>query len=143
MVKLGQEGFAKIYRLIVVQPRTKQHYSKCMSVSRVPNRAGDLTNHSRISTYGGQGVAKKSLNQKEHCIVYTGNVAPTRLPGETNMNKDPIQMEPVTLSEKLDPLSRADLARTYPVEHNVRVKNVGMISKVHLKRLLANVQDCQ
>ncbi|MCJ1473016.1 hypothetical protein MMC13_001665 [Lambiella insularis] len=127
VMRFGQEAFAKIYRFIVVQPRCKQHYSKCI----------------RISTHGGQGVTKKGLNQKEHCIVYTGRVAPKPLPGESKMKKDPIEMEPVNSSEKLDLLSRVDLAKTYPVEHNVRVKEVGMVSKVHLKRLLAYVRDCQ
>ena len=76
-------------------------------------------------------------------MLFTGDVAPPKLSNETKMNKEPIQMIPVDQTEKLDPKSRVDLAKTFPVEHNVKVKNVGMISSHHLKRLVQYVKECQ
>ena len=51
------------------------------------------------------------------------------------MNKDPIRIIPVDQSEKLDPLSRVNLAKRYPMEHNIKVKEVGMVDQAHLKKL--------
>ncbi|MCJ1377602.1 hypothetical protein MMC17_000697 [Xylographa soralifera] len=123
----GERAYAKVYRCIVITARTKQHYSKCI----------------RISTYSGQGAAKRGLNQKSHCMLFTGDVAPSKLINEKMMNKEPIQMIPVNQTEKLDPKSRTDLAKTFPVEHNVKVKEIGMISSHHLKRLVQYVKECQ
>ena len=76
-------------------------------------------------------------------MIYSDDVPPPKLPGETQMNKPAIHMDPLNQSRKLDPASRADLAKTYPVEHNVKVQKVGMISPVHLKRLLGYVKELQ
>ncbi|MCJ1388257.1 hypothetical protein MMC18_001102 [Xylographa bjoerkii] len=98
---------------------------------------------SRISTYSGQGATKRGLNQKSHCMLFTGDIPPPKLKDEKKMNKEPIQMIPVNQTEKLDPRSRVDLAKTFPVEHNVKVKEVGMISNHHLRRLVQYVKECQ
>lgn len=74
-------------------------------------------------------------------MIYTGGTAPAKLLEETRMNKDPIEMIPVNQSEKLDALSRADLAKTYPVEHSNKVKDVGQISDRDLRRLHAYWRD--
>ena len=76
-------------------------------------------------------------------MIYSDDSPPEKLSGETKMNKPPIHMEPIDATQKLDRASRADLARTYPVEHNVKVQNVGMISKLHMKRLVGYVKDLQ
>ena len=142
----GEQAYAKVYRCIVITARTKQHYSKCMLVTGLRLYhiiTPSLTLYSRISTYSGQGAAKRGLNQKSHCMIFTGDAAPRKLPEENKMNKEPIQMVPVNQTEKLDYLSRVDLAKTFPVEHNVKVKGVGMISNHHLRRLVQYVNECQ
>ena len=102
-----------------------------------------LTNNSRISTHGSQGATKKGIIQNDQCIVYTGPIAPAKLAMEKKMHKDPIQMIPINPQEKLDPLSRTDLAKIFPVEHNVKLREVGMVSNAHLKKLIAYVKSCQ
>ncbi|MCJ1377600.1 hypothetical protein MMC17_000695 [Xylographa soralifera] len=127
MVRYGERAYAKIYRFIIIQPKSARHYSKCI----------------RISTHQGQGATKKGLNQSEHCMVYSDNDPPEKLPRETKMNKPPIHMAPCNPTQKLDRASRVDLGKTYPVEHNVKVQEVGMITKIHLKRLVGYVKDLQ
>ena len=59
------------------------------------------------------------------------------------MNKDPIRIIPVNSSEKLDPLSRVHLGKTYPMEHNIKVEEVGTVDPTHWKRLSAYWKTCQ
>ncbi|MCJ1465144.1 hypothetical protein MMC07_003760 [Pseudocyphellaria aurata] len=89
-----------------------------------------------ISTNGGKGAAKKGLRQGEHTIVYTTAEAPQRLPSETQLGKIPIKVDLVNPSEKLDPLSRLNLGKPYPVEHNVKVCKVGKVSETHMRALM-------
>ena len=120
MIHFGGQAFAKLRRFIVVRPQPRDYYSKCI----------------QISTYGGRATTKKGLNQSEHTIVYTGEQAPTRLPGETKLVLHPVNVIPVNQEMRLDPLSRLNCGKTYPVEHNVKVKEIGMVNPVHLKRLI-------
>ena len=68
--------------------------------------------------------------------MYTGNEVPPKLKGETKLRKDPINIIPVNPKETLDPLSRLNLAKTYPIEHNVKVKEVGSVNATHLRKLI-------
>ena len=67
--------------------------------------------------------------------MYTGSKAPAKLAGE-KINKEPIQVIPLNPSRKLDERSRVNLAKTYPVEHNVKVMEIGEIRGQHLKTLV-------
>ena len=91
---------------------------------------------SPITTYGGRGAAKPGIDQTVHTIAYTGDVAPARLPGETNMGKDPIRIIPVNQAEKLDPLSRINMGKIYPIDHRIKVKNIGQVDPKSLPKLL-------
>jgi len=108
-----------VYRFIVVRANPKEHWSGCL----------------RISTYGGLATTKKGLDQKNHTIVYTDQYPPQKLVGEKKMNKDPIRVMPVNQSEKLDDLSRINLAKTYSIEHMVKVKKVGMVPQSDFKKM--------
>ena len=79
---------------------------------------------------------KKGLNAKKHTIVYTGDNAPDKLPGE-KINKQPIKVQGVNSTRKLDERSRVNLAKTYPVEHNVKVMEIGNVVGSSLKILTA------
>ncbi|MCJ1237387.1 hypothetical protein MMC14_005372 [Varicellaria rhodocarpa] len=120
LVQYGEQAFAKVYRFIVVRAKPREYYSKCI----------------QISTHGGRATTKKGLNQAEHTIVYTGSEIPQKIKGETNLRKDAINIIPINPKEKLDALSRVNLAKTYPVEHNVKVKEVGKVNAAHLKKLV-------
>ncbi|KAL8692946.1 MAG: hypothetical protein Q9218_002123 [Villophora microphyllina] len=90
-----------------------------------------------ITTYGGRGVAKKGVDPKLHTIVYTGTNPPQRLPSESGMNKDPIQVIASTPDNKLAPMSRVNLGKTYTIEWISKVKEVGMVASSDLRKLRA------
>ena len=100
------------------------------------SKSNPLIHDRQISTHGGRATTKKGLNQAEHTIVYTGSEIPQKIKGETNLRKDAINIIPINPKEKLDALSRVNLAKTYPVEHNVKVKEVGKVNAAHLKKLV-------
>lgn len=87
---------------------------------------------SRISTYGDWGTTKKNVDQSEHAIIYTGDKAPKKLSEEKRLTKDPIQVVPVG-GHQLEELSRINFAKAYPVEHNVKVLEVGEVASYHLR----------
>ncbi|MCJ1318706.1 hypothetical protein MMC15_004036 [Xylographa vitiligo] len=122
----GERAFAKVYRFIVVRACPKESWSSCL----------------RISTHSGQATLKKGLDQKKHTIVYSGQAPPPKLPGEKKLNKDPIRVNIVNEEEKLDERSRINLAKTYSVEHNVKVKIVGTVKPEDLKKLQAYWKEC-
>lgn len=81
-----------------------------------------------ILTYQRQATNKPGVKREEHAIIYTGDSPPEPLPGESPLEKLPIQMTPKSPREKLDPASRINYAKYYTVEHNVKVKFIGRLA---------------
>ncbi|RDL32580.1 uncharacterized protein BP5553_09036 [Venustampulla echinocandica] len=81
-----------------------------------------------ILTYQRQATNKLGVKREEHAMIYTGDSPPQPLPGESPLEKRPIQMIPKTPREKLDPASRINYAKYYTVEHNVKVKFIGKLA---------------
>lgn len=52
------------------------------------------------------------------------------------MKKEPLQMTPTSLEHKLDPISRVNLRKHYPIEHNWKVLEIGQIAGKSLPKLL-------
>lgn len=96
-----------------------------------------LTSFRQISTNGGKGAAKTGLKQGEHTIAYTSTVAPPPLSEEKYLTKEPIRINPVSQAEKLDATSRINLGKVYPVEHNVKICEVGMVDSADIRKLTA------
>ncbi|KAL8913058.1 MAG: hypothetical protein Q9171_002038 [Xanthocarpia ochracea] len=114
-------AYSQLRRFVVVKARPKEHYCLC-----VP-----------ITTYSGKGATKKSIDKNAHAIIYTGSSPPERLPGEQGMNKNPLRVIPVRADEKLDTRSRINLGKTYPVEWNTKVKEIGRLEKSSLVKMIA------
>lgn len=95
--------------------------------------------HSHISNYRGQGVLKPGLNASSHGIVYLRGTKPMYLPGEEKrgMYKKPIEIVPTDPDEELSPASRVNFGKVYPIELNVKVHDVGMISDNDMRKLLS------
>ena len=53
------------------------------------------------------------------------------------MNKNPLRVIPVRADEKLDTRSRINLGKTYPVEWNTKVKEIGRLEKSSLVKMIA------
>ncbi|EPE26722.1 hypothetical protein GLAREA_02636 [Glarea lozoyensis ATCC 20868] len=77
-----------------------------------------------ILTYGFQGTGKHGAKPHEHAIIHTGEIPPQ---AESPLMRSPIRMAPKNPREKLDPMSRIHYAKTYTVEHNLRVLIIGKI----------------
>jgi hypothetical protein len=69
----------------------------------------------------------------DHGVIYSGNTPPTLLPNET-IDKSPIHIE-VSDDYGLHPLSRINYGKVYAVEHNVKVREIGMVDEAHLDLL--------
>ncbi|KAE8354909.1 hypothetical protein BDV28DRAFT_155790 [Aspergillus coremiiformis] len=87
-----------------------------------------------VNTYGGQGVAKPSVDPSKHAIIHMKATAPYCGPNEPRMTKDPLEVIPASYDQKLDPMSRLNFGKIYTVEHNVKVLPVGMISEDSIAR---------
>ena len=99
-----------------------------------------LTISRRISTYGDRGTAKNLVDQREHSIIYTGDTAPRKLAEEKNLTKDPIQVIALE-GHELEELSRVNFAKLYPVEHNVKVLEMGKVAKNDMRTFLGYWQN--
>ncbi|KAI4246663.1 MAG: hypothetical protein LQ352_006341 [Teloschistes flavicans] len=113
--------YSQLRRFVVVKPKPKEFYCLC-----VP-----------ITTYSGKGTGKKGVDKNAHTIIYTGSHAPQRLPEEKGMNKAPLRVIPVGPGEILDPKSRINLGKPYPVEWNNRVKAIGRLDAASRVNLMA------
>ncbi|RYO26263.1 hypothetical protein AA0113_g2793 [Alternaria arborescens] len=95
---------------------------------------------SGIGTYSGKGVLKHGCMPAEHAIVYLSGTDPAScyLPGEygSGMTKMPIEIVPVDSSITLRRESRVRFGKTYPIEMNVKVKDIGRVEASQLGRLL-------
>lgn len=116
--RFGETAFAKVYRYVVVRARPRQGYSVCL----------------RISTYAGRGTARIPTAQSEHSIIYTGDSPPEKLWEEKKLLKDPIRVIPVG-DRELDARARVNYAKSYPIEHNVKVLEIGRVDPKNIKRL--------
>lgn len=100
-----------------------------------------LTCISGIGTYSGRGTLKDGCHPAEHTIVYFTGADPAScyIPGEyeAGMTKEPIEVEPVDASLKITKESRIRFGKVYPIEMNVKVKDIGRVRQDHLSALLS------
>ena len=68
-------------------------------------------------------------DRKAHAVVYMTGARPTGLQDEHLMDKEPIAVDPVSADQRLNNWSRLDFRRVYTVEHNVKVKDIGRVSR--------------
>jgi len=64
-----------------------------------------------------------------HAIIHMEGEAPERTEMDGGIVKEPLEVRPDSKREKLHPLSRINFSKVYTVEHNVKVKSIGRISK--------------
>jgi hypothetical protein len=90
-----------------------------------------------IQTYQKRGTTKSRINLENHAIVYVAGSEPKLLPEEESpgMGNFPIVIEDKSVT--IDLSSRLNFGKVYTVEHNIKVRNIGKISKESLPRLKA------
>lgn len=84
-----------------------------------------------VHTYGNKGVAKRGFNQTDiqgHAILYMTGTEPTLGADEPEMSKIPIQVDPAQ-DQELHHMSRINFIKVHTVEHEVKVLNIGIVSK--------------
>lgn len=85
-----------------------------------------------ILTYGGRGLLKPGLHPENHAVIYSGSFSKDRmlLKGEEYLTPHrPVKVAMDKPSERLHPTSRLNYAKTYTVEHNVKVCSVGYVAR--------------
>lgn len=96
-----------------------------------------------ISTYGGRGALKPGCVPSEHTIVYSSGTDPSScyLPGEwqAGMTNEPIEIIPSNPNDpslNISPTSRLRFGKTFPIECNVKVKDIGRVHPRDLSKLM-------
>jgi len=115
-VAFGEMAFSKVRRFVVVSEQA----DSCSALA--------------ITTHSGKGAAKR--NAAEHGIMYTGSEAPPPLKNEGMMSTKPIRIDPFNRFDILHPASRVNYAKTYNIEHNVKVKPYGMVNALFMHHLV-------
>ena len=119
--RFNESIISHIRRMVVV----KQHHGSCWAIP--------------ISTYKGQGVAKRGFNQYDiagHAVIHATNREPYTDPAEPKMSKTPLKVNMVQ-GETLDWMSRINFTTVHTVQYNVKVKNIGMVHKDSIGDLAA------
>lgn len=71
-------------------------------------------------------------------MVYTSTHPPSQLYYEPVLVRPPIKIIARSADNKLDPASRVNLGKVYPVEHNAKVRDLGKVEESAFPRLLAD-----
>ena len=109
--------YSKVRRFVVVREDAK-------SCTAVP-----------ITTNDGHGVAKDGEKKSNYCIVYSGKIIPPLGPREAPSQPGEAPMQPYAIQidtdngEKLDPMSRIDLAKPQTIQHYYKVKSIGKVNR--------------
>lgn len=127
----GENVYSNIRRMAVV--KANHVHGACWAVP--------------IHTYGNKGVAKRGFNEIDvqgHAVIYMTGTTPYAAPEEPRMSKIPIQVDPAQDKNqeldpkktrldlkkiRLEPMSRINFTKVHTVEHEVKVLNIGTVSK--------------
>jgi hypothetical protein len=131
----------------MVRRRQGARKSLLMRVSIITPRFSGIQDteiSSPISTYGGQGVAKRGTRKGHHAIAYVGTEPePTDAeiliaPGDHAMMPS-IRIQPRG-NERMDPMSRINFADSYTVHYNAKVYDFGDVHPASLSQFMANYE---
>jgi hypothetical protein len=126
---LGERVFSKVRRFVVI--RESDQYCNVLP----------------ITTYSGQGVAKRRVVKSEHAIIYTGSIPPQPRPserpsrGDTGMRPQSIRVDPDNQTNRLDPMSRVDFGGVHQVWHNIKTKSLGVVNRHSIEALMSQFAD--
>ncbi|KAL8968261.1 MAG: hypothetical protein Q9183_002545 [Haloplaca sp. 2 TL-2023] len=120
-VPFNEMAYSQIRIFVVIKARPEEYYCLCIP----------------ITTYRGRATAKKGIDPKVHAIIYTSSHPPAPLLFEPSLQKKPIRVIASRPENVLDPLSRVNLAKVYPIEWNRKVKDIGRVDVNDRARLRA------
>ncbi|KAI9926403.1 hypothetical protein MW887_004167 [Aspergillus wentii] len=93
-----------------------------------------------VSTYSGQGLSKPGVDVSKHAIIYMQGYKPITSSDEPLIPKRPLEVQPASPDQKLEPMSRLNFGKVYTVEHNVKVLHVGKIAPASMDDFRAYVK---
>lgn len=117
IIRFGESVYSQIRRFVVVSVR--HGFVKACG----------------ISTYSGRGTLKPGCKPKEHAAVYLSGSYPVTFQGE-ELTKEPIEIQPADSSVRITAASRVRFGKTYPIEWNVKVKDIGRVIPEHISKLI-------
>lgn len=96
-----------------------------------------------ISTYNGRATTKPGCIPAEHSIVYFPGTNPNGcyVSGESRMEKEPIKIIPTDPHEIMRRESRLRFGKTFSIEMNVKVKDIGRVCEEDRSNLVAYWRD--
>ena len=115
----GRGSFSENRHFMVV--RSKPGHCLCLSVH----------------TYGQQATTKHGVWPDEHASVIPYGGFEVLAPGESSLNRQPIQVILENKTVVIDASSRADFSRVYTFEYNVPVRNIGRALPADLPKVEA------
>jgi hypothetical protein len=139
VVKYGERAFSQIRRFVIVEVRRGFVYAWYVVVALDPRRIPDF-GASPITTYSGRGTLKHGCVPREHSAVFLQDQYPMLLPNEY-LEKEPICIIPAEAGIRLDSASRLHYSKAWPVEMNVKVKDIGEVDPKDLGNLLRYYRD--
>ena len=93
----------------------------------------------RISTHS-PPLEHGNPTQSGLAMIHTGRRAPKRQPSELNVRKE-LRVQAMDKSEWPSPYSWVNFAKTYLVDHNVEVREIGKIAKRDTRKLVKYWQN--
>lgn len=96
---------------------------------------------SPISTYGGRGVAKRSVDPDTHAVLYLRGTQPAQGSDEPRMIKQPLEVVVESRDETMNPMSRLNFGKIYTVDHDVKVLPVGRVTSRSMMRFIQYARD--
>lgn len=115
----NQHVYSQIRRFVVVQERRGFCYA-CP-----------------IFTYGGRATTKSGVEPSEHAIIHIQGTRPRLVPGEATLEKKSIAVVPAGSGVRLAPASRINFGIQHPIQHNVKVKDLGTVYDEDMPYLIA------
>jgi hypothetical protein len=136
VVKYGEHAFSQIRRFVIVEVQRGFVYAWYIPFGLRALFYADCI--SPITMYSGRGTLKAGCNPLEHAIIHPVDTQPTWLPGEfhlpNRMNKEPIAIDMCT-GRTMKASSRIRFSKAWPIEMNVKVKDIGDVVARDIKNL--------
>jgi len=140
VVQYGERAFSQIRRFVIVDVRHGFVYAWYVGPFNPFSTSVPTPSCSPISTYSHRGTTKSGCISSEHSAVYFENTAPVTYPGEIGM-RNPICIRPADASLRMHDASRLHYAKVWPIEMNVKVKDIGEVHPEHLSDLVRNYKE--
>lgn len=97
---------------------------------------------SHIITYSDKATIKAEVDQNAHTIVYIEIIFSTKFDEKTNMNKDLIRIIFDDFIDRFVATFKINLNKLVSIDHNQRIKPLGMVDPRDLPKLLHYVENC-